>query len=85
MARIEMNAAALKSLAVLGAKLGAAGRAPSADLLAEAKTLKKELAPSVSGITRNDCAYCATCGLCLMDGPLPDFEGLAVVGLVGVV
>jgi hypothetical protein len=30
------------------------------------------------------CAICAACAACLFDGPIPDFEGVALGGLVGV-
>lgn len=30
------------------------------------------------------CAVCAACAACLFDGPIPDFEGAGIGGLVGV-
>ncbi len=37
----------------------------------------------VNSKAANPCAACSICAACLVDGPIPDFEGIAIEGLLG--
>ena len=85
MAKIQLNDDVLKSLGDLGTKLAVPQRGPSDDLRAEARNIKAQLLPDLTGVSRGACAACATCAACLIDGPIPDLEGAGLLGLAGLI